>query len=66
MIVVAVAAVLQARARPAQPRRRLPVGIAELLLVAALALALISLFTANTDVPLNPTQLQPGSTAMRL
>ncbi|HXA27841.1 MAG TPA: hypothetical protein VN193_03750 [Candidatus Angelobacter sp.] len=64
VVLVALAAVLQGRARPSLPqrRRRLPVGIAELLLVAALALSIIALFTANSGVQqLNPTQLQPGA-----
>jgi len=61
-IVATAAALLQGRARTTAPRRRsLPLGITELLLVAALALSVLTLFTANHDVQLSPTQLQPNT-----
>jgi hypothetical protein len=64
VVLVGAAAVLQGRTRPAwPPRRRLPVGVADLLLVAALALSIIALFSGGNDVQLTPTQLQPGTTA---
>lgn len=60
LLVVAVAAVLQNRGRTWPPRRRaLPVGVTDLLLLAALVLAVVSLFTANTAQPLDPRQLSP-------
>jgi hypothetical protein len=46
------------------PRWPLPVALSELLLVAALALAIVALFTGGGgDVPFNPPQLSSGSTA---
>jgi len=63
--------VLAGRARPAAlPRRRLPLGVTQLLLVAALVLSIVALFAGNTrDVRLTPNQLQPrpsqGSVALR-
>jgi hypothetical protein len=62
-IAVAVAVVLQQRGRLPRRGTRPPVGLTELLLVAALALTLIALFTTPGNLPLNPTQLQSGSTA---
>jgi hypothetical protein len=64
VVLVSVAVVLERRARPWPGLRRpWPVGITDLLLLAALALALISLFTGNGNVPLNPNQLSPTQTA---
>ena len=57
---VSVAAVLERRARPWPGLRRpWPVGITDLLLLAAIVLAVLSLFTGNSNVPLNPNQLSP-------
>lgn len=62
-VLVGVGVLLSARGR-AMPRWPVPrVGPAELLLVAALALALVSLATGPGDVPFNPPQLSSGSTA---
>ncbi|HZS14930.1 MAG TPA: hypothetical protein VFC09_10055, partial [Candidatus Dormibacteraeota bacterium] len=71
LLVVSAVAVLAGRARPAAlPRRRLPLGVTQLLLVAALVLSIVALFAGNTrDVRLTPNQLQPrpsqGSVALR-
>jgi hypothetical protein len=64
-VLVAAAVVVQQRRRTAvanRPRRPAPVGIADLLLVAALALSVLTLFTGPRDIQLSPTQLQPGTT----
>lgn len=63
-VLVAAAAILERRARPWPALRRpWPVGVTDLLLIAALALAVISLFTANSGAPFTPTQLSPAQTA---
>ena len=59
---VAAVTLLTARGR-ARPRWSLPVSATELVLVAALALTLVALFTGPGDVPYNPPQLSSGSTA---
>ncbi|HEV7678539.1 MAG TPA: hypothetical protein VGQ42_08225 [Candidatus Dormibacteraeota bacterium] len=65
-ILVGAATVLHARGRLPLRRWPIPVSPGELLLVAALALTLVSLVTTSTDVKLTPTPpqlVQQGSTA---
>ena len=64
-VLVAGAVVVQKRRRSrvtTGPARRMPVGLADVLLLAALALSLLALFTGPRDIQLTPTQLQPGTT----
>jgi len=64
VVLIGLGVLLSARGR-AWPRWPAPrvVGPAELLLLAALALALVALATGPGDVPFNPPQLSSGSTA---
>jgi hypothetical protein len=65
-LLVAGAVVMQRRRKRPVPvatrARRSPVAVADFLLVAALALSVLTLFTGPRDVQLSPTQLQPGTT----
>jgi hypothetical protein len=64
VVLVSAAVLLQARARPARaPRRRMPVGVEEILLVAALALSILSIFAGSNDPQFTPSPLESGSTA---
>jgi hypothetical protein len=47
------------------PQNRLPVGPADVLIVASLALAIVSLFTGPGDVQLTPTPLLPSASTGR-
>ena len=58
LILVGAGTVLSARGRRPSWRWPIPVTPAELVLVASLALTLVSLVTTSTDVPLTPTPPQ--------
>ncbi len=64
LVLVAAAVLLDARGRLPRPSARLAASIADVLLVAALALAVVSIFTGPGEVPVKPTQyITVGSTA---
>jgi len=67
LIVVVAAGVLLTGRGWSLPSWSLPVGLADLMLAASLALAVVALFSGPGDVPinpmrLNPAQMLPGST----